>query len=88
MDEMFEELGVDKKKKVTDDDKRNDSDLLGGLLRRPNYAEMGQSGYGQNAPAGTAAPGGPQVNQNKEVIQEEEDFSDAQEEMEESDISY
>lgn len=76
---MFEEFGQEKKKKDTEDNAKNDDMLLGGLLKRPNYAEM----Y-QNQPQPGQQPA--QHGQAKEVIVEEEDFSDAQEEMSDSDL--
>lgn len=87
MDEMFEEMGYDKKKRTAEDDRRNDSDLLGSLLKRPNYADIGQSGLGQTGQGANGQGAGGLANPNKEFIQEEEDFSDAQEEMEDSDFS-
>lgn len=78
MNEMFEEFGQEKKKKDADDNNKNDDMLLGGLLKRPNYAEMHQN---QVQPGQQPAQG-----QAKEAIIEEEDFSDAQEEMSDSDL--
>lgn len=89
MDEMFEEIGGSKKNKGADDDKKGDADIMRQLISRPNYAEEASRAFNTQGQSSSAGNAGSQANQNKEMLLiDEEDFSDAQEEMDDEDDYY